>query len=342
VTAIDFSSIRRILLVRLTSFGDVVRISGLPAALRQACPKAEIVVVTDQGLGALFEAAPDIDRLILYRRQRLPATWRQARAALGEFRPDGGFDLAIDFQGRPASAAWTYASGAATKAGRGGVRPGWRFTQATDYRVSDTTESAAILNRLGIPVFDPAPVLYTTAAAEAAIEPILREAGLPADGFLLVNPFSRWPTKAWPLARYAELLPQLRRALAIPIAISAGPAEAGEAAKLIAALPAGTAVSLAGRLDLAQLLALLRRARLVLTGDSGPMHAADALGRKVVALFGPTWPERAGPWRKDQRVIQRWRSPRYHAYRQPESAEGMAAISVDDVRAAVLAELAGL
>ena len=340
MTSLDLSSIRRILLVRLTSFGDVVRISGLPAALRQACPGAEIVVVTDQGLGALFEAAPDIDRLILNRRQRLPATWRQARAALRGFRRDGGFDLAIDLQGRPASAAWTYASGATIKAGRGGFRPGWRFTQATDYHVSDTREGAAILERLGIPVGDPAPVLHTSAAAEAAIEAILREAGLPADGFLLVNPFSRWPTKAWPLDRYAALLPQLRRAIDIPIAITAGASEAGEAAKLVAALPAGTAISLAGRLDLAQLLALLRRARLVLTGDSGPMHAADALGTKVVALFGPTWPERAGPWRKSQTVIQRWRSPRYHAYRQPESVAGMAAIPVDEVLAAVMAALA--
>jgi ADP-heptose:LPS heptosyltransferase len=340
VTSLDLAAIRRILLVRLTSFGDVVRISGLPAALRQACPRAEITIVTDQGLGALFEAAPDIDRLILNRRQRLPATWRQARAALRDFRGNGGFDLAIDLQGRPASAAWTYASAAAIKAGRGGFRPGWRFVQATDYHASDTAESAAILERLGIPVSDPAPVLHTSAAAEAAIEKVLRETGLPAEGFLLVNPFSRWPTKAWPLDRYAALLPQLRRESDLPIAITAGPSEAAKAAELVAALPAGTAISLAGRLDLAQLLALLRRARLVLTGDSGPMHAADALGTKVVALFGPTWPERAGPWRKNQTIIQRWRSPRYHAYRQPESVAGMAAIAVDEVRAAVMAALA--
>jgi heptosyltransferase I len=339
VTPIDLSSVRRILLVRLTSFGDVVRISGLPAALRQACPKAQITLVTDQGLAALFEASADIDKLLLSRRQRLPGTWRQARAALRDWRRDGGFDLAIDLQGRPASAAWVYASGAAIKAGRGGFRPGWRFTQATDYLVSDTAEGAAILERLGIPVSDPAPVLHTSAAAEEKIDSVLRQAGLPAEGFLLVNPFSRWPTKAWPLTRYAELLPQLRHDIDIPIVVTAGASEAAEAARLVEALPAGTAISLAGRLDLAQLLALLRRARLVLTGDSGPMHAADALGTKVVALFGPTWPERAGPWRKDQTVIQRWRSPRYHAYRQPESAEGMAAISVDEVRAAVMAAL---
>ncbi len=331
---------RRILLVRLTSFGDVVRISGLPAALRRASPKAEIVVVTDAGLGALFAAAPDIDRVILNHRAPLMATWQQAGRALGELRRDGGFDLAIDLQGRPASALWAYASGAAIKAGRGGFRPGWRFTMPTDYQRSDTAESAAILEKLGIAVPDPAPVLHTSGEAEAALEKILRENGLPEKELLVVNPFSRWPTKAWPLERYVELLPRLRADTRLPLVISAGTAEVSEAARLVAAMPAGTAVSLAGRLDLGQLLALLRRARLVLTGDSGPMHAADALGTKVVALFGPTWPERAGPWRKSQIVIQRWHSPRYHAYRDPASAVGMAAIPVEEVRAAVMATLA--
>jgi ADP-heptose:LPS heptosyltransferase len=330
---------RRILLVRLTSFGDVVRISGLPAALRRASPKAQIVLVTDAGMGPLFEAAPDVDRVILSHREPLPALWRQARRAFTEFRGDGGFDMAIDLQGRPASALWTYASGATIKAGRGGFRPGWRLTMPTDYRQSDTAESAAILEKLGIPVPDPAPVLHTSEAAEAALEPILRESGLPREGFLVVNPFSRWPTKAWPLERYIELLPKLRSDCGLPLVISAGAAEASEAGRLLAAMPPGTAVSLASRLDLGQLLALLRRARLVLTGDSGPMHAADALGTKVVALFGPTWPERAGPWRRSQVVIQRWRSPRYHAYRDADSAVGMAAIPAEEVRAAVMAAL---
>ena len=182
-------------------------------------------------------------------------------------------------------------------------------------------------------------MLHTSTEAEKALEQILHENGLPEKGFLVVNPFSRWPTKAWPMERYVELLPRLHGDTGLPLVISAGATEMGEAGRLVAALPTATAVSLAGQLDLGPLLALLRRARLVLTGDSGPMHAADALGTKVVALFGPTWPERAGPWRKSQIVIQRWRSPRYHAFRDPGSAIGMAAIPVEEVRTAVMAAL---
>jgi heptosyltransferase I len=100
-------------------------------------------------------------------------------------------------------------------------------------------------------------------------------------------------------------------------------------------MPPGTSVSLAGRLGLGDLAALLARARLVVTGDSGPMHMAAALATPVVALFGPTWPERAGPWGEGHRVVQRWRSERYRAYRDPASAIGMAAISLDDVQAAI-------
>ncbi len=171
--------------------------------------------------------------------------------------------------------------------------------------------------------------------ANRRVADLLHGEGLPARGFILINPFSRWETKAWPIERYAALLPRLRGEFGLPLVITGSPGEAARAARLASAMAPGTAVSLAGRLGLGDLAALLARARLVVTGDSGPMHMAAAVGTPVVALFGPTWPERAGPWGEGHRVIQRWRSARYRAYRDPASAIGMTAIAVDDVRAAI-------
>ena len=97
---------RRILLVRLTSFGDVVRATGFPAALKKACPRAEIVVVTAHSFAPLFAAVPGIDRLIGDSgAPRLLGVWREARQELRQLRRDGGFDLAIDLQGTRPSAA---------------------------------------------------------------------------------------------------------------------------------------------------------------------------------------------------------------------------------------------
>jgi heptosyltransferase I len=326
----------RIVLIRLSSLGDVVRITGFPRAIRKSLPGAEITVVTHKDLAPLFEGAPGVDHVVLHRStKRLLSAWRQARAALQPSPGGRRFDLAVDLQGTRASAAWTYASGASVKAGRGGLRPGWRICQPQDDHASDVSESAAIFERLGIPIGDPSPVLTIAPAADRRIEDLLRSEGLPARGFILINPFSRWETKAWPIERYAALIPRLRGDFARPLVITGGPGEAARAAGLVASMPPGTSVSLAGRLGLGDLAALLARARLVVTGDSGPMHMAAALATPVVALFGPTWPERAGPWGEGHRVVQRWRSERYRAYRDPASAIGMAAISLDDVQAAI-------
>ncbi len=331
---------RRILLVRLTSFGDVVRATGFPRALRKACPKAEIVMVTNHAFAPLFAASAGIDRLITDSgAPRLLGVWREASRKLRALRQDGGFDLAIDLQGTRASAAWIYASGARQMAGRGNLRPGWRFTIRENYGVSDVSETAAIFERLGIEISDPSPTLVGLPADDAALEMRLRGEGLPARGFLLVAPFSRWASKAWPAERYNELLPRLRAGLEMPIIVVGGTAEAEAAARLIDDLPPGTAVSLAGRLNLGELICLLRRARVVVTCDSGPMHAAAAVGTPVLALFGPTWPERAGPWGSGHRVLQRWRGDSHHAYRDPASAVGMAAIGVDEVFSAILEQL---
>ena len=331
---------RRILLVRLASFGDVVRITGFPGALRTACPKAEIVVVTDRSLAPLFDNAPGVDRLIAHGgAPRLVGVWREARRQLSKLRKDGGFDLAVDLQGIRASAAWIYASGARLMVGRGGFRPGWRFAVVPNYRVSDVAESAAIFERLAIPIADPSPSLSIRPADDERLEARLRHEGLPAAGFLIVNPFSRWASKAWPSERFARLLPRLHNDFGLSLIITGGPAEADMATRLLGQLPPRTAVSLAGRLTLGELICLLRRARLVLTGDSGPMHAAAAVGTPVVALFGPTWPDRAGPWGRGHLVLQRWRSENYHAFHEPASAAGMAAIEVEEVYAAIAAQL---
>ncbi len=329
---IDPAALRRILLVRLSSFGDVVRATGCLRLLRQASPRAEIVAVTDAPLAPVFRQAPGEARVIESSGQaRLALVWLEARRALSPLRRAGGFDLAVDLQGTRRSALWTYASAARIKAGRGNRRPLWAFAQPPDHRRSDVAESGAILARLGIPAADPSPELHCRPEDEASLGAKLSAAGLPDSGYLLVNPFSRWPSKSWPLERYARLLPALRLETAMPIVIAGGGDEAQAGEQLVAGLPPGTAVSLAGHLSLGELFALLRRARLVISVDSGPMHAAAALGTPVLALFGPTWPERAGPWGEGHVVLQRRRAARYHAYQGSDGADCMAAISVEDV-----------
>lgn len=331
---------RRILVVRLSSLGDVVRITGVLAALRRLFPAAEIVAVTGTAAAPLLRPDPSLDRLLVARPARRPLAlsfdaWRQLRTLRR-----AGIDLALDLQGTDRSARWMRWSGAACKAGRGGGAPDWRAAVAPDYGRGDVEESALILRRLGLDPGPCLPRLATEPAAEAAVAALLARHGLPAEGFVAINPFSRWPAKTWPADSWQALLPQLAASSGRPLVVTGDRREAAAAESLLRGLPAGTALSLAGAVDLAGLAALLRRAALLVTGDSGPMHMAAALDTPVVALFGPTWPERAGPQGEGHVVLQAARLPHYHAYRQEKHQAAMAAIAVESVLASALAKLA--
>jgi ADP-heptose:LPS heptosyltransferase len=150
-----------------------------------------------------------------------------------------------------------------------------------------------------------------------------------------------WTSKTWPPDRYAQLMHRLGDEFRVPMVITGGPGEVAQAEELLRLLGPRIAASLVGKLTLEQALCLYRRARLMVTGDSGPMHAAAALGTQTVALFGPTLPERTGPWGKGHIVIQEQRPTFHHAYLSDHDRKYIRAIGVqvvyDAVRSALLA-----
>jgi ADP-heptose:LPS heptosyltransferase len=345
---LDPESLDRILVVRLSSLGDVVRITGLLASLRVALPRAEIVVATGSGAAPLLAMHPAIDRLLLAKRptrRRLAFAW-EAWRRLAPLRRDGGFDLALDLHGTRPSAVWTRLSRARVKARRGGPGAGWAAQVPMDMTRADDGESFLLLRKLGLELPYQPPRLYLDPAADAAVSARLAAAGLPQRGYILVSPFSRWTAKDWPVDHYARLLPALAAASGRPLLLSGGrgAAAASDMDRLRALLPPGIA-SLAGAFRVEGLMALVARAGLVISGDSGPMHIAAALGRPQVALFGPTWPERAGPagWERAEgpiRLLQYQRLPAYHAYQVAANQAAMGAIPVETVLAAALDLLA--
>jgi ADP-heptose:LPS heptosyltransferase len=332
---IDFQPVERILVVKLSSLGDIVHATPCLRSLRRACPTAEIVLAVEGRFAALVRESPWIDRLIETEASSgLLSSLIEARrrlASIGSPR----FDLAIDLQGLRRSAAWIYASRARVQTGRGGIRPGWQRVHRPDLSRHAVDVCASVLENAGIAVIDRRPEITVSVAADRELDVLLARRSVAPQGFVLLNPFSRWQAKAWPLDRYAELLGWMRSQCSVSPLIVGGPGEEEQAARLMDLLEAGTAVSLVGQLSLPQALCLYRRARLMVTGDSGPMHAAAALGTKVIALFGPTLPERTGPLGDDHIVLQTKRPPAYDAYRTDRSGEYIRALDVATVRAAV-------
>jgi ADP-heptose:LPS heptosyltransferase len=199
---------------------------------------------------------------------------------------------------------------------------------------------ADIVRSLGIDVPDPDPEIVTSADDEGRLDALLAGQGLPASGYILLNPFSRWRSKSWPLDTAATVIRRLWAETDYPLLLTGGSDDGIVAVELQARVAPRSLPSLLGRMTLGEALCCFRRARLMITCDSGPMHAAAALGVPVVALFGPTHPERTGPWGRGHRVIQARRPPTHYAYRSDPTCEYMRAIAPESIIDAVLAALA--
>jgi ADP-heptose:LPS heptosyltransferase len=129
---------------------------------------------------------------------------------------------------------------------------------------------------------------------------------------VLVNPGAGWPTKRWPIERYVALAELIEEKLRIPVLFTYGPGEEGlieEAREINPALVKAFPSSIL------ELAAICRRSRLMVAGDTGPMHLAVAQGTPVVALIGPGYPWRTGPYNPSDKVVQHER-PCPHPYQR--------------------------
>ena len=281
----------RILIVRLGSLGDLVHTLPAVAALRRTFPQAEIDWLVDQPHREFLELVPVITSLVVLE-TRGASGWIQARSRMRARR----YDLALDFQGLLKSAALARLSGATRVIGF--ERAALREAQAAWFY-----RERVVVGEAGH-VIDKNLRLSEAAGAapgplEFPIQPVRSPkvdafaAGLPTR-YALVNPGAAWPNKRWPPARLAAIARHLRDHHGLASVVLWGPGEV-DAAKEVVAGSAGAA-HLAPPTGLRDLIALAQDARLMVSGDTGPLHITSALGVPAVALFGPTSPQRNGPW----------------------------------------------
>lgn len=292
--------------------GDVVFTTPAIRAIRRHYPDASLTYLVERAAAPVVAHNPHLDEVIVAERPRglrrlaydlrLAARLRRAR-----------FDLVIDFHGGPRSAWLARATGARTRVGYAVPGRGWIYTTRVPWVPSLVPPRHSVLNQwdlltpLGIAAADPARdgvEMVHGADADARVTERLRAAGVPAKASLIVmhvsagNPFRRWPA-----ASFAGVAATL--AAADPhryVVVTSGPSEAGAAAQVAAqarqqAAAAADRIVRSSELDLDELHALTARAALYIGGDSGPLHIAATTNVPIVALLGPTLPERSMPWR---------------------------------------------
>jgi len=282
---------RRILIVRLGSLGDLVHTLPAVTAFRRAFPAAEIDWLVDAPHREFLELVPVISSLVVLER-RGAGGWLDVVRTLRPRR----YDMAVDFQGLVKSAALARLSGAKRVAGFAfpAVRESLAVPFYTDpisvpksaHVVQKNLLLAGALGAAGTALEFPIAAVSSDSAASF----------LAADGrpFVLLNPGAAWPNKRWPPDRLGAVARWLMERKGLTSVVLWGPGEQAVADEAVRT--SSGAARIAPPTGLKDLIALARRARLIVSGDTGPLHIASALGVPAVALFGPTNPLRNGPW----------------------------------------------
>lgn len=322
-----------LLVVRLGSLGDLVHTLPAVAALRRAFPAANIDWLVDAPHRDFLSLVPVVSSLVVLK-ERGAKGWLAARRELRSKQ----YHLAIDFQGLLKSSALAWMSGAHRVAGFD--RPSLREPLASlfyseqirvDPKAHVVQKNMQLATALGA----------TGDAIEFPLNPVTSDVvatflGVAPAQYALVNPGAAWPNKRWPPDRFGEIARLLRDRHGLAAVVLWGPGEEGLAQAVVAA--SDGAASVAPPTGLHDLIALARGARLVVSGDTGPLHIAAAVGVPAVALFGPTDAGRNGPWDASDVSISKYATCSCHYERRcsRDSAQWcLAEIQIADVAAAI-------
>lgn len=291
----------RILIVKLSAVGDVVH--ALPAlhALRRHLPNAHIGWVAHPGPANLLEGHPEIDELILLpRRPSQYGGWKGFARLVRDLRSDKpGWDWAFDMQGLTKSGLVALISGARERVGFGDKNSRELNPLLINHRIPTISrqviqKNIELLQPLGVPPDQPAEAILPCSPEDTDyVNRWLVNAGLLGQRLLVLDPFAGWETKLWPVGHWTALAATARDTLGLRPLIFHGPEERPRAAQLVEMIPGAV---LPPETTLRQYVALLRQcAAAMVAADTGPMHIAASQGVPVVALYGPSDPDRNSP-----------------------------------------------
>ncbi|MDX1762942.1 MAG: lipopolysaccharide heptosyltransferase I [bacterium] len=334
---------RKFLIVKPSSFGDVIHTLPVVTAIAEQINDCVIDWVVRPEFADVVSAHPAIRRLIMFDREKWGRGSRVLQTAPELLRftaslRQAKYDAVLDLQGLFRSALISSLSGAGVRVGFENARE-WapifytRKVAVPDVQIHAIDRYQLFLSALGL---EERPLDYGLRIPDDAVkrlETFLADSGVrPEKPLAVVNPNARWETKRWLPERFAALGDRLLTEAGVQVVFIGAPSEAAYVEELVS-LSREKLGNLAGATSLMELAALLQRADLMITCDSGPMHLAAAVGTPVVALFGPTDPVRTGPYGSGHHVITKGVdcAPCMKRSCSKERRECMAAISVDEV-----------
>jgi heptosyltransferase I len=334
--ALRSAEFSRILLIKPSALGDVVHTLPVLVKLRARYPRAQIDWLITPENAEVVRYHPALSNVVLFARRDFSKRGRRWRAFVSFFDllkqiRSAKYELIIDMHGQVRSAFFALISGARVRIGfdrpvKRGLTVsaehdlknipshGWRGARegswiAYTHRIPIPTLDVHAIDRylwvaplLGLDDKPPDLTIHLSPQATNKVNRLLEEHGVPASKPLVVLvPGTIWETKHWTIEGFAGVARQfLQDGFAVALA---GTTRDQQRCRQIAAAAPGTC-DLSGKTTPADLAALIRRAEVAVTNDSGSMHVAASLGKPMVSVFGPTNPVHIGPYERPESVVR--------------------------------------
>jgi len=309
--------VKKILIVNLTRLGDLLQTSPTIAGLKEMHPEAEITVVAERNFAEVSRGLPGVDRVWELDLDRLGhhVVGGDLRAAYALVEGDvqrlraERFDLALNYSSSRMSAVLMALIGVPDTRGWTMTRDGHRliahpwsrlFSASTLHRRQAAFNLVDYYKRVAGVEGGPRRLLFTVPdAARTRVVSILAAAGHGGEPLVALQLGASRDARRWPAASFVALGRELSTRLGARIVLCGGGGDRAVAEEVAAGL-GPVALDACGRTSVAELGALLSRVDVLVTGDTGPMHMAVAVGTPVVALFfGPALPFDTGPYGTD-------------------------------------------
>ncbi len=300
----------KILVIKQTSLGDVLHSTGHIRALKKRYPDSHLTLLTASASAAIYRYNAWVDEIIVIDRYRIKRnwyrepvwTWREISGVMAKIRRQR-FDLAIDLQGLAKSVLFLYGAKSERKLVKGNW---WGLEGFRDKSLHAIREMDQVLGLAAIPTTDTSMEFCVSTKEKSTVDSLLARTNPQAKPILIMSPFTRWPSKDWPLENYLITRKAVADQFHVVFTGSAERKRAVNEAMNLHGLTGKQAddTNLLGALTLPEFAELTQRAELMLTGDSFPMHVAGAVKTPVVALFGPTDEKKTGPLGQHDQVVR--------------------------------------
>jgi heptosyltransferase-1 len=297
----------KILILKPSSLGDVIQALPVLRLLKLHFRDAEIFWWIDSALAPLIEGDPDLSGVVRFERKRWarPQHWPEMLHSIRWLRSQK-FDLVIDLQCLLRSGAFAWLANGKFLVGLDETREGARgFYDRAAPRKSFHTHAVdwylSVLPPLGVPIHKNFNWLPERAEISEDVKSKWKTGGTK---WIAIQPGARWNNKRWPVENFSQLVSLLAEKFSGARFAILGSAEDKPLCEIISRAEPNRILNLCGETSLPEMIEWIRLCDLMVTNDTGPMHVAAALGKPLVALFGPTEPRRTGPYGQMQNVLR--------------------------------------